>query len=120
MGSPFRDTAAGYFIRLISGKRLLKYPEEIPGFSFPAPVDNEDSKSIGTLSEKSTPSSRLAADEKDLSESDGATPAARSPPTNAEDVEHGDHDETLEGSMIHPVKTKDGIILVDWYSTGES
>ncbi|PVH72739.1 MFS general substrate transporter [Cadophora sp. DSE1049] len=41
MSSIFRDTAFGSFIRLITKNKFLKYPEELPGFSFPYKLDTE-------------------------------------------------------------------------------
>lgn len=120
MAFPFHDTAAGFLIRLISGKRLLRYPEEIPGFKFPYPVDESNAS---TIEKSQLPAPSLQGDEKSSIDDAEATPAVPAPHADAGDVENGIGDEALKATtsrVIHPVKTKDGVILVDWYSTGTS
>jgi len=121
MRSPFYDTAAGYFVRLLSGKKLLKYPEELPGFKFPYPVEETDSTITAKVSGSSTPTSLPSGEKSDDNDKD-SRPAGHSPAATG-DLERGVQDEALTSSIsrvIHPVKTKDGVILVDWYSTGVS
>jgi DHA1 family multidrug resistance protein-like MFS transporter len=104
MSELFRDTVAGFFIRAITAKRFLRYPEEIPGFEIPTPFV-EDANDDSALEK---------ADEKDV----GQEPSRLS--TSDEDVERGNTLQSIASHVIHPVVTKDGVILVDWYSDGRS
>jgi DHA1 family multidrug resistance protein-like MFS transporter len=107
MSTIFRDTAAGYFIRFIIGKKLLRYPEEMPGFEIPKPENHVTNNSY--------------ADEKVRDEDLGNTEFASNTSTKSRDVELGVGTGFMEPTMsqaIHPVVTKNGIIFVDWYSTG--
>ncbi|KAF1995014.1 MFS general substrate transporter [Amniculicola lignicola CBS 123094] len=90
--SIFRDTAFGFFLRLLSGNHLMKFPEDIPGFVPPFPVDELKGSDSSTPSESDI--------EKTLGQEVGETPH-------------------LVSLVIHPVKSKDGVILVDWYSTDD-
>lgn len=118
MDSLFRDTAAGFFIRFVSRNRLLKYPEELPGFEVPYAVEEETTSSAEKLS---SPSPVAASPEDKLEGDFSGTPSASLVPSNSEDVESGGQDTELQSTLsrvIHPVVTKDGIILVNWYSEG--
>jgi MFS transporter, DHA1 family, multidrug resistance protein len=101
MSELFRDTVAGFFIRTITGKRFLRYPEEIPGF--------QPSKAI--LEEGSDGSVSKILDGKDTDDADRSS-------QDSEDVELGTPLGPNASRPIHPVVTKDGVILVDWYSDG--
>ena len=117
-----RETAAGYFIRLLSGKKLLRFPEEIQGFEPPT------SRSILSESTAETPinfsdSSATPADygeiKQDPEMAQGSGVQSRS--VGGDEIESADLDMALhlaQSKIIHPVQTKDGIILVDWYSLG--
>lgn len=100
----FRDTVAGFLIRIITAKKFVWYPEEIPGFKIPTPVGED-------VSDDSTAKS---VDEKDVGEKLSWSSK------NDEDVEQGNVLQPALSQIIHPVVTKDGIILVDWYSEVKS
>ena len=118
MGDLFRDTAAGNLIRLVTRNRLLQYPEEIPGFEFPYPIDDSSSDSM----EKPVDLPKVPAT---ISQNYDETEANTTSKGTAchEDIEQGHNitpPQPTASQVIHPVKTKDAIILVDWYSTGRS
>ncbi|KAJ6783443.1 hypothetical protein PWT90_01690 [Aphanocladium album] len=114
-----REAPLGQAIRLLSGNKLLQYPEERPGFQLPPEYletlsQNEKSASSQTLTEESTPS---VADQSDSSES-------------LKNEEASYNDDTVEAQRqlalartksapIAPQKTADGIVLVDWYTTDD-
>jgi DHA1 family multidrug resistance protein-like MFS transporter len=120
MGYPFRDTAAGFFVRFLSRNRFLKYPEEIEGFKIPNTVnDAVHSTEKQSVSPVQTPT--LLEDEGTLDNNLDETLSSRHISSDIDDAERGDREATLDSTtdnVIHPVRTKDGIILVGWYSTG--
>ncbi|ORX95598.1 major facilitator superfamily domain-containing protein [Clohesyomyces aquaticus] len=89
--SVFRDTSLGFFIRFLDGNRLLRFPEDIPGFVPPFLVHELAGDDSSTPSESDN--------EKPVEEDSGETRCSR--------------------RGIDPVKSKDGVILVDWYSTDD-
>ncbi|KAF2786605.1 MFS general substrate transporter [Melanomma pulvis-pyrius CBS 109.77] len=112
MGSLFRDTAAGFFIRYLSRNRFLKYPEELPDFKPPYPVDNPAGSDSSTLSETENPIGRDAKD-KSLDRDAQGIPLAEIVSSKLNDIEQ------TTTRVIHPVQSKNGTILVDWYSTDD-
>jgi hypothetical protein len=115
MGYPFRDTVAGFFVRFLSRNRFLKYPEEIEGFKILNIVnDAVYSTEKQPVSSAQTPT--LLEDENELDENIEETLSSRN-------AERGNRIAALYSTMdnvTHFVRTKDGIILVGWYSTGLS
>jgi DHA1 family multidrug resistance protein-like MFS transporter len=101
--SVFRDTAAGFFIRYLSGNRLLKFPEDLPDFKLPSPIDDTPGRDSSTLSEKEV-----------LRDESTETPLDVVPSSSR----LGDVEQSTS-RVIHPIKSKDGVILVDWYSTDD-
>lgn len=103
MSELFRDTVAGFILRTVTAKKFLRYPEEIPGFKIPTPVveDLVDNKV-----------------EKSIDENDAVHKPSQSS-TDDEDVERGSSLQQTASHTLRPVETKDGIILVDWYSEGQ-
>jgi DHA1 family multidrug resistance protein-like MFS transporter len=99
--SVFRDTAAGFFIRYLSGNRFLKFPEDLPDFKLPSPIDDATGSDSSTLSEKEK-----------LQDESAETPLDVIP------SRLGDIEQSIS-RVIHPIKSKDGLILVDWYSTDD-
>jgi MFS transporter, DHA1 family, multidrug resistance protein len=93
MSDLIRETAAGQILRFVTRRKVLRYPEELPGFKF-------ESSSQQSLDEKkfelAVPSSDFADDsdpEKALSDGEDASSASK--------------------------ELKGGLILVDWYSVGQ-
>lgn len=102
MSELFRDTVAGFFIRTVTANKFLRYPEEIPGFQVPVSVvkdvsyDGAEKRVDGTA---------------DVGQEPG-----RPSDNEEEDVERGHALQPTVSHAFHPVVTKDGVILVDWYS----
>lgn len=111
MSSLFRDTAFGFFIRLITKNKFLKYPEELPGFSFPYKIDTESTADTRNSIEKK--------EEDVLGDSEGSS---RSLVNADEERAVTDVDLALQavGSRaVEPVKVGKGVILVEWYGAGQ-
>lgn len=89
----FRETAAGQIIRFISQRKLLRYPEELPGFQFQYPTAQNLEK-VALETEKGS------LDAADISDPEKATPKSDA------------------SSATTPATPKDEFILVDWYSAG--
>ena len=130
MANLIREAPLGRFIRLVTGNRFLKYPEEEATFVLPEryssllekPVSSPASDTILTF-----PSTNhlIVDDEPAGSNAPTVVPEAQSPETRSladevadkpsEDLERGAHPDP-----IMPKQTPDGIILVDWYDTMDS
>lgn len=93
MSDLFRETAAGQIIRFISRRKLLRYPEEFPGFQFQYPT-------VQSLEKIALETEKGSLDAADISDPENVTPKSdTSSPTN-------------------PATPKDEFVLVDWYSAG--
>ena len=124
MSDLFRDTAAGNLIRLVTGNKFLQYPEEVAGFIFPYPApDDASSGCTDKPTSKAEPPLMLTSGDENLRRGDEAD---RNTTSNAVVEAYGvlerlAHDSALHptpSQVIPPVKTKAGIILIDWYSAG--
>ncbi|KAH8681320.1 major facilitator superfamily domain-containing protein [Xylariales sp. PMI_506] len=133
-----RDTAIGQIIRLLSGNRLLQYPEEKSDFKLPEPwlqtlnggflEDREPEASVTpTISSRSSVSDD---EEKQAGTPDpepyagtiSRTKSREETQPNTEEryeVEQQHELEKTKSIPITPKKTKDGAILVDWYYTDD-
>ncbi|KAI1208052.1 major facilitator superfamily transporter [Annulohypoxylon truncatum] len=141
-----RDAPVGQFIRLITGHRVLQYPEEKPDFELPetwAQILKSDSSGstsedrLDPLSSGSSASTSIIHgpnDEESQTEKGDAIDSApydailtrtRSrtetlPSTEARyEIDHLHKLEKTRSIPIVPRKTKDGAILVDWYYTDD-
>ncbi len=113
-----REAALGQLIRFVSGKRLLRYPEEEPGFEpvfeHAAPPKNIDettpgSRSLSTASEKE--SAIDPENKQQQNETLSSTPALTAVQTQK------DHDLEENGDAMNIEKTlsTQGKIVVTWY-----
>lgn len=93
MSDLFRETAAGRIIRFVSRRKLLQYPEELPGFQFQYPTPQFLEKVVLEKEKKSID----AADIPDLEKSEPKSDSS---------------------SATDPATPKDEFVLVDWYSEG--
>lgn len=112
MSSLFRDTAFGFFIRLITSNKFLKYPEELPGFVFPYKLDNDSTSSTQT---------RKSTEKKDEAGPPIGEGSLRSLVTGDEENVMTDVDLALQavGSRaVEKVVLDEGVILVEWYGDG--
>ncbi len=136
----FRDTAFGQLVRLISKNRLLRYPEEDPDFKLPDTwiramngLDVAAETTIhGSAAEAApmTPTNRTqekTPDNEKAQQGQGQSRLTadqdRSPDlidsASATDVENAEALEKMTSVPVVPKRTKDGIILVDWYHTDD-
>lgn len=133
MADVIRDAAVGQFIRWVTGNRYLQYPEEKPDFQLPeayANILNGASNRPPTFNKSST---TLDNDESDNDAATVAAAAAPSPlahvPSHRSGINHIT-ESALEADALHglekkqslavaPQRTKDGAVLVDWYSTDD-
>ena len=111
MSSLFRDTAFGFFVRLVTKNKFLKYPEELPGFSFPYKVDIEATTDIRNSIEKK--------EEDATADSESSSRASANV-----DVERAVTDvdlalQAVGSRAVEPVEVEKGVILVEWYGAGE-
>lgn len=97
MSDLFRETAFGQIIRFLSGRRLLRYPEELPGFEFTYPESRSPDKSV----ELNLRASLELTSDPDPEKADSNGGGSSTP-----------NSETLA--------SKDAFILVDWYNSGQS
>lgn len=93
MSDLFRETAAGQIIRFISRRKLLQYPEELPGFQFQYPT-------VQSLEKVALETEKGSLDAADISDPEKATPKSDT------------------SSATNPATPKDEFVLVDWYSAG--
>ncbi|KFY22590.1 hypothetical protein V493_06490 [Pseudogymnoascus sp. VKM F-4281 (FW-2241)] len=136
MSDLVREAPLGQFLRWVTKNRLFPYPEELPGFKLP------ESYNAVLRSEKEPaerPISRKQPRKETGSESDESksTPDSESFNQDIElqrtlsrqdtrqftqerlDTEIQDAIERVASKPIYPVKTADGLVLVDWYSTDD-
>lgn len=135
----FRESPAGQLLRFVTGNRILKYPEELPGYQVPPQwldVLNSDRPPSTHHTSGSSASSvhNAAANPSDAEEKDLVSPL---PKTETETANTSDRDaEKAAGPTpagppsgldltrtqslpIVPQRTKEGIVLVDFYTTDD-
>lgn len=120
-----RETPIGQAIRLLSNKRLLRYPEEMPDFKLPveylALLEGRE-----TTIKKEQDTGERASDDSDGygMEMLAAVRTVASMRTAKYTEEQMRAERTLEMARtisipITPEKTADGVVLVDWYTTDD-
>ncbi|KAM0476134.1 hypothetical protein ACHAPX_006551 [Trichoderma viride] len=107
MADFFRDTTFGQTVRLLSGKRLFLHPEEKPGFVLPPEYQLSLNNEEKLAARGSSPASTLQNGDADVEAHRSSVDAA------------GIELHKTKSVPIAPVKTSDGTILVDWYSTDD-
>lgn len=122
MADIIRDAPIGQLLRFISRNRLLQYPEEKADFKLPpqwAHLIDSSTLSLPSTSDPASPTRQDGStgsgdvEEGQLHHSQSAntpSPAANTP----------SHDSNADSTPIVPAVTKDGAILVDWYSSNDS
>ena len=132
MSNLLRDSPIGGIIRFVTGRRYLKYPEEVKGFEIPW---EKDSKDVSSEPEKDLAAFKDPEKESDELQTQGTNTAVPTPAISgtttpgheAADVEQGQPiretesnamqpKKTNESNVIQPKRTNDGITLVDWYT----
>jgi DHA1 family multidrug resistance protein-like MFS transporter len=120
-----RDAPFGQLVRFATGNRLFLYPEEVPGFKVPdawlvplnasdvhdAPVEDTTSSSLTITGER--PNFIASAT---TVKTEGRRDAINTAPA---DVEGGTAQEKVVSAPLVPKRTKDGVLLVDWYTADD-
>ena len=131
MDELFRETPAGRLIRLASRNRVLLYPEERPDFQIPSGYTQRDASSTlqGDHESEASPNTSSPEDgEKEMDEPRGdietglgGNTTEPSPDALQQDILTPGLALQKEASQpITPQKSKDGSILVDWYTTDDA
>lgn len=148
MSELIRDTPIGQIIRLVTGNKMLQYPEERSDFKLPETwlaTLNSDSKETSTVKEKekqnlSSASSTSGPDDEESQvkkpripeiPEDTAPYTATLTRTKSRAETVPNTEERYEVDAIHeiektksipiaPRKTADGAVLVDWYTTDDA
>lgn len=124
------ESPAGQLIRILSGKRFFKYPEEEPDFQLPPQYVEAMNPSV--VERKSRPASSASTsttesptdiEGRDAPETDAAARDHQLEKLETAPVETKHHDDHVmqrtKSIPIAPVKTNEGIILVDFYATDD-
>ncbi|KAK4937461.1 hypothetical protein LTR10_021913 [Elasticomyces elasticus] len=112
----FRDAPLGQLIRLITRNKFLLHPEEREGFQFPKLVTGEP---INQTSGETT--ERAATLDEDAAPLELSMERQMSQEYSRERLEI-DEELDLEKTKSRPIslqKSKDGFVLVDWYTTDD-
>ena len=102
-----RDSSLGQIIRLLFGRKVLPYADERLGFQLPShytTVLRDETKS-DSLSSESGP--------------ELTPPVDRVPDLEIPEQKEGLDLERTRSLPIVPVKTSDGVVLVDWWTTDD-
>ncbi|KAE8442949.1 hypothetical protein EG329_002487 [Mollisiaceae sp. DMI_Dod_QoI] len=148
MASLIWESTVGHLLRLLTGNRILQYPEEISDFKLPGAslqlLNNDgpanctgDDRTLTTSPSPSpSPSLSMPEEENQMQNSDGELSRVtehirrQRGATNPRENAAPNTQDRLDAKQIHnlektkslpiaPLKTKDGIILVDWYYTDD-
>lgn len=135
MSDLIREAPLGQFLRWVTKNRLFPYPEELPGFELPEsynavlrsekgverPISRrQPKKETGSQSDdlKSTPDSDSFNQDIELQRTLSRQDTRQFTQERLE-TEIQDAIERVASKPIYPVKTADGLVLVDWYSTDD-
>jgi MFS transporter, DHA1 family, multidrug resistance protein len=134
MAQMIRDSTVGQFIRFVTRNKVLQYPEEKDGFQVPqhwldvlnseVPVDEEKAPGGETSPSSSAVSAVINDEEKQAADPPADNLSLQRTKSRGETIPYTA--DRLEADEIHeiqklksipivPKKTRDGIILVDWY-----
>jgi DHA1 family multidrug resistance protein-like MFS transporter len=115
-----RDAALGQVLRYVAGNSILLYPEECPDFQYPYRVaaENRNSTEEAEQKEQSGANANTASTGRDIEQHGTQYSPGQG------NVDESSTRESLAtvvkatSRKIEPTRTKDGIILIDWYSNG--
>lgn len=125
MADIIRDAPLGQVIRYVTSGRYLKYAEERPGFVLPTPLgqETEVKQTTAEVEEERRSSESSSEDSSSESEIDidleRATTRDLRPYFSRTSRAEAVGPKRTVSRPIQPTVTSDGIILVDWYCTGE-
>ncbi|KAL3418301.1 major facilitator superfamily transporter [Phlyctema vagabunda] len=142
MADLIREAPLGQMIRWITKNRVLRYPEEIPGFELPVTyhtvLNSSDKK--GTVAQHTLPSdstgvSTLSSRDLDLEKAETQPDSSSQEPLDlsrtrsrlstapySEDRLEIEAELAIKRTQTNPIipqKTSDGTIVVDWYTTDD-
>lgn len=112
MADIIRDAPIGQIVRFISRNHLLQYPEEKADFKLPpqwAHLIDSSKLSLPSPADSSTPTIQ-----------DGSNSPSDVEEAQLHRGQPPSHDNNADSTPIVPTVTKDGAILVDWYSSDDS
>lgn len=112
--STIRDAPLGQIIRALTKNRVFKYPEEYDDFVLPDTYKNLDRLDYKTPATSDTPSVKSQQDEPKEEVEDSSEHSV--PPEEHNDLEKAATRQSQVGSSIAPTRTKEGFILVGYYS----
>jgi MFS transporter, DHA1 family, multidrug resistance protein len=154
MADIIREAPLGQLLRWITGNRILKYPEELPGFELPATYNallNSSGKSPEAL--RAVSHQRTRQSSQSSATTPGASDVEKGDLEKKETAQPGPYDqdvaslqlartksrlettpytedrleveaelaiERTQTKPIVPIKTSDGNVLVDWYTTDDA
>ncbi|KAJ9646055.1 GTPase-activating protein [Knufia peltigerae] len=120
MADLFRDTVAGQLLRLVTGRRILQYPEERDSSIWQKYLNPEKSANMAMYGSTEPPSSEKREEvERGESSSDESrpTPERNSPSHSSSSTTVDDENvvvNTLSKTAVDPEKGRD-VHIVDWY-----
>ena len=121
MADLVRDATFGQIIRFLTRNRYLQYPEEKPDFQLP-PSYRNDAESLSSGPEDEVKEKEEVVEEPEpahLAKTSSNTVGERTVPTDLERQLTQASLKNEESKPIEPIKTSDGVILVDYYSTDD-
>lgn len=131
MADLIREAPFGQLLRLISGNRILKYPEEVQGFKLPIqytmpaePADKTPGLASRQYSNGSAGPNILTQEDKETLDGVSMTRTKSRQYTTPFSADRVAVEQDLELQRtqtipIIPQRTSEGIILVDWYTTDD-
>ncbi|KAJ5674148.1 major facilitator superfamily domain-containing protein [Penicillium macrosclerotiorum] len=122
MADVLRDAPFGQLVRFLTKKKYFQYPEEKPDFQLPEPWIQIMNESVTSDEKKETPRNDSGQSSEPLSEPLSRASTQNTLPFTESRLEADEQHEIekVKSIPIAPKKTKDGVILVDWYYTDDS
>ncbi|KAI4624825.1 uncharacterized protein J4E87_005306 [Alternaria ethzedia] len=147
IGEIVRDAPFGQLVRYATRSRFFKYPEEIPGFEIPSAYIEKDAGASSSQDEPHTDNSADGISQPNLAQATTETPQVdlEKVPSRTAEVDNASHRNSLSTAplpshtlpfspsrleadlalhttqsnshAIAPVKTADGLLLAEWYTT---
>jgi DHA1 family multidrug resistance protein-like MFS transporter len=127
-----RDSSLGQVIRLMTNNKYLRHPEEHPDFRLPQSYDipNVTEEKEAPFSGNESTTDRTPAEPEEDNYDDTQLEKRLSSQSLTGVASHGyDLEQAITRSTVNPTsraithqitpsRTKDGVVLVDWYTTG--
>lgn len=108
MADLIREAPLGQFIRLITGNKYFKYPEEEVDFVIPIQyTENFNWEDV---------QQPIIKEERNSTKIESQLPSSTSSYRSKKDIENAPDTTAPDHNIIGPTRTKDGTILVHWYT----